>query len=56
MLLYLLPPLNRTAEVYTAVAKGDALPWHLLQWFGGYGAACFLIGLIVLRYRRLAII
>jgi hypothetical protein len=55
-LLYLLPPLNRTAEVYSAAAKGDALPWHLLYWFGGYGAACFLVGLIVLRYRRLAII
>jgi hypothetical protein len=55
-LLYLLPPIHRTAEVYSAVAKGVALPWHLLAWFAGYGAISFVIGLVVLRYRRLAII
>jgi ABC-type transport system involved in multi-copper enzyme maturation permease subunit len=55
-LLYLLPPLHRTSEVYTAVAKGVALPWHLLGWFAAYGAVCFAIGLVVLRYRRLAIV
>jgi hypothetical protein len=55
-LLYLLPPLHRTSEVYSAVAKGTALPWHLLGWFAAYGAVCFAIGLVVLRYRRLAII
>lgn len=55
-LLYLLPPLHRTSEVYDAVAKGVALPWYLLGWFAGYGAVCFLIGLVVLRFRRLAII
>jgi hypothetical protein len=55
-LLYLLPPIHRTAPVYEAVAKGTALPWHLLCWFAGYGVACFVIGLVVLRYRRLAII
>ena len=55
-LLYLLPPLHRTSEVYTAAAKGLALPWHLLWWFAGYGAIAFVIGLVVLRYRRLAIV
>jgi hypothetical protein len=55
-LLYLLPPLHTTDEVYTAVSEGSALPWHSLAWLGGYGAVCFLIGLVVLRYRRLAII
>ena len=55
-LLYLLPPIHRTSEVYSAAAKGMALPWHLLGWFAGYGAVCFVIGLVVLRYRRLAII
>jgi hypothetical protein len=55
-LLYLLPPIHRTSEVYSAVAKGLALPWHLLAWFAGYGAIAFVIGLVVLRYRRLAII
>jgi hypothetical protein len=55
-LLYLLPPLHRTSEVYGAVAKGLALPWHTLGWLAGYGAACFVIGLVVLRVRRLAIV
>lgn len=55
-LLYLLPPINRTGEVYSAVAKGTALPWSLLAWFAAYGAACFVIGLVVLRIRRLAIV
>lgn len=55
-LLYLLPPLHRTTEVYDAIAAGVALPWHIVAWFAGYGAACFAIGLVVLRYRRLAII
>lgn len=55
-LVYLLPPLHRTAEVYSAVAQGDALPWHLLAWFGGYGLVCVVAALFVLRYRRLAII
>lgn len=55
-LLYLLPPLHRTSAVYSAVAGGTPLPWELLAWFGGYGAVCFVIGLVVLRHRRLAII
>jgi hypothetical protein len=55
-LLHLLPPIHRTSEVYTAVAKGVALPWHLLGWFAAYGAVAFVIGLVVLRYRRLAIV
>jgi hypothetical protein len=55
-LLYLFPPIHRTSEVYSAVANGVGLPWHLLGWFAAYGAVCFVIGLVVLRYRRLAII
>lgn len=55
-LLYLFPPIHRTSEVYSAAAKGTALPWPLLGWFAGYGVACFVIGLIVLRYRRMAIV
>ncbi|MES2178952.1 MAG: hypothetical protein V4550_13920 [Gemmatimonadota bacterium] len=54
-LLYLLPPLHRTAEVYVAVAKGDAVNWKLVAWFAGYGVACFIAGLVVLRRRRLAV-
>lgn len=55
-LVYLFPPIHRMSEVYTAAASGVALPWHLLLWLAGYGAVCFSIGLVVLRYRRLAII
>lgn len=55
-LLYLFPPIHRTSVVYAAVATGTALPWDLLGWFAGYGAICFVIGLVVLRHRRLAII
>ena len=56
VLLYLLPPLHRTSEVYNALAKSESLPWPLIQWYAAYGVACFVGGLIVLRYRRLAIV
>lgn len=56
VLLYLLPPLHRTSEVYNALAKAEPLPWPLIQWYAAYGVACFVGGLIVLRYRRLAIV
>jgi len=63
-LLYLLPPLHRTDEVYAAVSGSPTfaagaqhvLPWNAIWWIAGYGAACFVLGLIVLRYRRLAIV
>jgi hypothetical protein len=55
-LLYLLPPLSETTGVYTALADGAPLPWHSVAWLGGYGALCFLAALVVLRFRRLAII
>jgi hypothetical protein len=63
-LLYLLPPLHRTDEVYASVAgrptfaagAQHVLPWTSIWWIAGYGAACFVLGLIVLRHRRLAIV
>lgn len=55
-LLYLFPPIHRTSEIYNAVARGTTLPWSLLAWFAAYGAASFVIGLVVLRVRRLAIV
>ncbi|MFL5605618.1 MAG: hypothetical protein ACJ8AD_04160 [Gemmatimonadaceae bacterium] len=55
-LLYLLPPLHETTGVYEALAEGVALPWHSIARLGGYGAACFVAALVVLRHRRLAII
>jgi hypothetical protein len=54
-LLYLLPPVHKTNDVYAAVADGTPLPWHTLGWIGGYAALCFVAGLLILRYRRLAI-
>jgi len=55
-LLYLLPPLHRTAEIYEAVAKRAPVNTSLLAWYAAYGVAAYLIGLVVLRYRRLAIV
>jgi ABC-type transport system involved in multi-copper enzyme maturation permease subunit len=63
-LLYLLPPLHRTDEVYAAVSGAQllpvgaalVLPWHLIGWLAAYGASCFVLGLFVLRHRRLAIV
>ncbi len=54
-LLYALPPLSRTTDVYGALAKSSPVNWHLLEWFAGYGAACVIAGLIVLRVRRMAV-
>lgn len=53
-LLRLLPPLNRTADVYSAAAHGVALPWHSVFWLAGYGVVAFIAGLAILRHRRLA--
>ena len=62
-LLYLLPPLHRaerSVRVRPAAPVPFAAPseisWALLAWLVGYGALCYLAGLVVLRYRRLAII
>jgi hypothetical protein len=55
-LLYLLPPLHRTREIYEALAKHAPIDSGLLAWYAGYGIVCYVIGLIVLRYRRLAIV
>jgi hypothetical protein len=61
-LLYLLPPFHRLDEVYVAAAGAPIflspppLPWPLVLWLTGYGFACYLAGLVVLRYRRLAIV
>lgn len=53
-LLYLLPPLPRVDSVYAAVAQSLPLPWNTLAWLAGYGVACFIAALVVLRHRRLA--
>ncbi len=55
-LLYLLPPLHRTSEIYEAVATKAPLNMSLLAWFAAYGLVSYAIGLVVLRYRRMAIV
>ena len=55
-LLYLLPPVHRTNDIYEAVATKGPLNTDLLAWFGVYGLVCYIIGLVVLRYRRMAIV
>ncbi len=55
-LVYLLPPVHRTSEVYNALAKAEPVPWPLIEWYATYGVICFIAGLIVLRHRRLAIV
>jgi len=63
-LLFLLPPLHRADDVYASVSGAPmyasgapiVIPWSILLWLAGYGAACFAAGLVVLRYRRLAIV
>lgn len=55
-LVYVLPPVHRTSEVYNALAKAEPIPWPLVEWYAAYGIVCFIGGLVVLRYRRLAIV
>lgn len=53
--LYLLPPVHRATDVYALVTR-DVLggtPWTSIVWLGGYGLACFLAGLVVIRRRSL---
>jgi hypothetical protein len=54
-LLHVLPPVHRADRVYDLVLRspGDAIPWPSIAWLGGYGFACFLLGLLVIRKRPL---
>ena len=53
--LYLLPPVHRASEIYAMVVPrpGAAAPWSAILWLGGYGFACFLLGMVVIRKRPL---
>jgi ABC-type transport system involved in multi-copper enzyme maturation permease subunit len=54
-LVRLLPPMHRAADVYAYVAgTSPTFAWTTQIWLTGYGAACFLIGLWILRTRSLA--
>jgi hypothetical protein len=54
-LLHLLPPVHRADQVYDLVLRGAAtpIPWSSIAWLGGYGFACFLLGMLVIRRRPL---
>ena len=54
-LLYLLPPLHRTPELYGAVAAGSPVNRGLLSWLAAYGALCVAAALLVVRHRRMAV-
>jgi hypothetical protein len=53
-LIRLLPPVHLLEGLYQTVRVGDALPIGHMAWLGGYGAACFVIGLVIVRRRPLA--
>lgn len=53
--LYVFPPLHRTGEIYTAAAAATPVSRTLLGWFAGYGLACVIGALAVIRYRRMAL-
>lgn len=56
-LLYLLPPVQRASDVYVMVLRDAArpVPWLSIVWLLGYGAMCFVLGLVVVRRRPLGI-
>jgi hypothetical protein len=54
-LLHLLPPVHRAGDLYALVANDTVtrLPWPSIAWLGGYGLACFLLGILVVHKRPL---
>jgi hypothetical protein len=53
-LLHVLPPVHHADRVYDLlVPSGAPMPWASIAWLGGYGLACFLLGLVVIRRRPL---
>lgn len=53
-LLHLLPPVHRATDIYALVGDSAAVvPWPSITWLLGYGAICFVLGLVVVRRRPL---
>ena len=54
-LLYVLPPVHRANDVYALISRDTvaAIRWGSIAWLAGYGLACFLLGLLVIRRRPL---
>jgi ABC-type transport system involved in multi-copper enzyme maturation permease subunit len=53
-LVRLLPPVHLLDGIYRAVREGGGVPVSDVVWLGGYGGACFVVGLLVIRRRPLA--
>lgn len=53
-LVRILPPVHVLDGVYSAIRAGRELPTNDLMWAVGYGIACFVLGLVVVRRRSLA--
>jgi hypothetical protein len=54
LLVHALPPVHHFTVAVTSVATGTEIPWRGLAWGAGYGLVCFVLGLLVLRRRSLA--
>lgn len=54
-LLHLLPPVHKADSVYQLALHypGQSVEWGSIAWLGGYGLACFLLGMLVIRKRPL---
>lgn len=54
-LLHVLPPVHKADSVYrlALAAPGDPVAWGGIAWLAGYGFACFLLGMLVIRKRSL---
>lgn len=48
------PPVHELRDIYAAVAQGRPIPMEPFWWIFTYGAACFVVALIVISRRRLA--
>lgn len=53
-LIRLLPPVHLLDGLYHDVRMGNPLAATDVAWLGGYGALCFVVGLVVVRRRPLA--
>ena len=50
----ILPPFHRLREVGQQLARGESADAGMLAWLLGWGIACFMLGLFMLRRRPLA--
>nr|MBA3891380.1 hypothetical protein [Gemmatimonadaceae bacterium] len=48
------PPVHQLRDIYAAVTHGRPIPPEPFWWIVTYGAACFVIALVVISRRRLA--